>query len=117
MEPSNKDEFNLNLLRACIEGDLAYVIKELADRPQSLECRDRSGNSPLQIATKSGQYKIVKLLVDNGCDIHPMNLDHDTPLLDAADNGHLEAVRLLLDAGVHPGQSIRNKSTKRHLIV
>lgn len=102
---SNKDDADLNLIRACIEGDLEYVNRELADRPQSLECRDRAGNSPLQVAAKSGQYKIVKVLMDKGCDIHGMNLDQDTPLLDAADNGHLEVVRLLLDAGVHPGRS------------
>lgn len=104
-ESFSKYKFNLNCLRACIEGDLEYVKKELADRPQSLECRDWVGNSPLEIAAKSGQNKIVKLLMDKGCNIHGMNLDRNTPLLDAADNGHLEVVKILLSAGVNPSQT------------
>lgn len=113
VESSSKHKSNLNFLRACIEGDLEYVKKELADRPQSLERRDWVGNSPLQIAAKSGQYKIVKLLMDTGCNIQSMNLDRDTPLLDAADNGHLEVVKLLLDAGVNPSQTnVKNQKPR-----
>lgn len=101
---SIKHKPSLNFQRACIEGDLAFVKKELADRPQSLEHREWVSNSPLQIAVKYGQYKIVKLHMDKGYDIG-MNRDRDTPLLDAADNGHLEVVKLLLSAGVHPSQA------------
>lgn len=126
VESSSKHKLNLNFLRACIEGDFEYVRKELADRPQSLEACDWVGNSPLQIAAKNGQYKMVKLLMDKGCNIHGMNLDRDTPLLDAADNRHLEVVKLLLDAGVNPSQAnvknqkpfdrVRGESERAHAI-
>lgn len=83
-------------------GDIEYIKRELADQPQNLDYCDQQGNSLLQLAAKNGHYGIVRLLIDEGCDIHGMNVDKETPLVDAAINGHLEVVRLLLEAGVDP---------------
>lgn len=103
-------KFKEDYLRACLRGDIERINKELADRPYNLECQDWAGNRPLHIAARSGHHEIVKLLIDNGCDVQAPNLDRDTPLLVAAENNHLQVVRLLLAAGANPHQtSLINK--------
>lgn len=41
-------------------------------------------------ACNRGHYKIVKVLLEAGADVHAKGLEDDTPLHDAASNGHLK---------------------------
>jgi len=41
--------------------------------------------------------KIVKILIDNGCDVNAKNNDGLTALMVAAENGHAKCVELLID--------------------
>mmetsp|Transcript_22581 Transcript_22581/g.20505 ORF Transcript_22581/g.20505 Transcript_22581/m.20505 type:complete len:295 (-) Transcript_22581:170-1054(-) len=48
--------------------------------PNGLEVTDRSGLTPLHLASKLGQFDIVKLLIDMGADVNAKTLDGNTPL-------------------------------------
>ena len=41
-------------------------------------------------ACNRGHYKIVKVLLKAGADVHAKGLEDDTPLHDAASNGHIK---------------------------
>jgi hypothetical protein len=88
--------------RACASGKLDVVKQRLEDRPEDLDEPDHANNTPLHAASIAGHVDIVKLLLDSGCIVDPVNLSRDTPLHDAIDNGHLECVKLLLSAGANP---------------
>lgn len=88
--------------RACASGKLDIVKQRLEDRPEDLDEPDHANNTPLHTASIAGHADIVKLLLDSGCIVDPVNLSRDTPLHDAIDNGHLECVKLLLSAGANP---------------
>ena len=92
------------LARACATEDVDYVVARLKERPEDLDVADNAGNTPLQIAALEGNYDIVKVLLENNCDIHCKNIDSDTPLIDAVENGHVDVIKLLLKAGVDPRQ-------------
>lgn len=90
------------LARACAAGKLDVVKQRLEERPEDIDEADHAKNTPLHAASISGYEDIVKLLLDAGCMVDPVNLVRDTPLHDAIDNGHLECVKLLLSAGANP---------------
>lgn len=90
------------LAKACARGEYELVKQRLEERPDDLDFPDYAGNTPLQVASLNGHARVVKLLIDSGCNVDCMNFDRETPLLDAVENGHVEVVRLLLNAGVNP---------------
>ncbi len=101
----NRDKNGRTILaRACAIDD-GEAEPRLKERPQDINIPDNAGNTPLQIAALEGHVKIVKMLLEAGCDITCKNIDMETPLIDAVENGHLEVVKLLLDAGLDPRQS------------
>ena len=90
------------LARACASGKLDIVKQRLEERPEDIDEADHAMNTPLHAASIAGHVDIVKLLLDAGCIVDPVNLSRDTPLHDAIDNGHLECVKSLLSAGANP---------------
>lgn len=90
------------LARACASGKLDIVKQRLEERPEDIDEPDHAMNTPLHAASIAGHLDIVKLLLDAGCVVDPVNLARDTPLHDAIDNGHLECVKSLLSAGANP---------------
>ena len=48
------------------------------------------GWTPLHEACNRGHFKIVKVLLEAGADVHAKGLEDDTPLHDAASNGHMK---------------------------
>jgi ankyrin repeat protein len=107
MVPHRKHKDNVGrtaLARACANKEVEAAKLRLLERPEDIDDADNAGNTPLQIASLEGTTETVKMLIEQGCDVHCVNAEKDTPLLDAAENGHLEVVKLLLDAGVNPRQ-------------
>ena len=101
----NRDKNGRTILaRACAVDDGEAELR-LKERPQDIDIPDNAGNTPLQIAALEGHVKIVKALLEAGCDLACKNIDMETPLIDAVENGHLEVVKLLLNAGLDPRQS------------
>jgi ankyrin repeat protein len=90
------------LAKACAKGKLEMVKQRLEERPGDLDVGDHAKNTPLHIASIDGYAEVVKLLLDSGCVVDPINEAKDTPLHDAIENGHVEVVKLLLDAGANP---------------
>lgn len=88
--------------RACASGKLEMAKQRLEERPDDLNEGDHAMNTPLHFASIDGHAHIVKLLLDSGCVVDPINMARDTPLHDAIDNGHADVVKLLLDAGANP---------------
>jgi ankyrin repeat protein len=90
------------LARACAAGKLEVAKQRLEERPEDLNVADNAMNTPLHTASIDGHEDIVKLLLDSGCVVDPVNVARDTPLHDAIENGHVDVVKLLLDAGANP---------------
>jgi cytohesin len=61
-----------------------------------------SGETPLTLAARDGQYETVKLLLEEGANVDARNLDGDTPLVLASAIGHIEVVQLLLENNADP---------------
>lgn len=95
------------LARACAAGKLDVAKQRLEERPGDLNVADNALNTPLHTASLDGHADIVKLLLDAGCAVDPVNVAKDTPLHDAIENGHVDVVRLLLDAGANPTKANR----------
>jgi ankyrin repeat protein len=92
VEPS----VNLNLIRACEEGQgkarLAYLLSKGAD----IEFRDESNFTPLHHAVFSGPVESVEFLLDAGADINAMHQEWKVPLCIAIIQGRPEIVKTLL---------------------
>ena len=71
-----------------------------------VNCRvTEDSSTPLHKAcagSKSGHLTAVKLLLDNGADVHALNKWRETPLLTAANHGQAGAVEALLNSGADP---------------
>jgi hypothetical protein len=66
------------------EGLIMYILDILATRPEIkaelINQRDSSRKTPLHYAVKTGNLEIVKLLVENGSEINPINYHSKTPM-------------------------------------
>ena len=59
------------------------------------------GETALHAACRGGHWEIVKVLLDAGAHLDPMDANGDTPLLMAALRGHHKVVQVLLDNGAN----------------
>jgi hypothetical protein len=87
---------NLDLIRACEEGQgkarLAYLLGKGAD----IESRDESNCTPLHHAVFSGPAESVEFLLDAGADINASHPEWKVPLCIAILRGRPEIVKTLL---------------------
>ena len=58
-----------------------------------------TGGTALILASHSGEYDIVKALIDRGADVNAKQMIGLTPLMMATDTGNRNIVQLLLDSG------------------
>lgn len=85
------------------------VVAQLLNWPKTdVEARNGAGESPLMLASLSGQLEWVKKLVDKGADI---NKPGWTPLHYAATRGHVEVMDYLLEKHAYIDASSPNEST------
>jgi ankyrin repeat protein len=66
---------------------------------ESLEIKNKDGNTPLQIASLKKRIYIIHKLLLIGADIHTINKHTETPLHSAIRSGSKEVVRVLLMNG------------------
>jgi ankyrin repeat protein len=67
-----------------------------------VDCLDRSIQTPLQIATSSGQSKMVKLLLSHNAAVNVVAAEVGTALSIAARQGRVNVLNLLLTSGADP---------------
>lgn len=73
------------------------------------------GETALHAGCRGGHWEIVKVLLDAGAHIDPIDSNGDTPLLMAALRGHVKVVQVLADAGANINAvSICNGYTPLH---
>ncbi len=84
-----------------VKADKIKELAELIDKyPLLLKARDRSGNSFLHVASKRGNLKILKLLLDKGVNVDVKdNFFDQTSLHTASYAGCYEAASLLVEKG------------------
>jgi ankyrin repeat protein len=66
---------------------------------EAVNAKDSWGNTPLTIATKTGQYEMAKLLLNKGADVNARGGEYGNALQAASLGGHEQVVKLLLDKG------------------
>ena len=103
-------EYNLSkeFLRACQKGDLTK-IRRLASKNDLKDWSKirhvSSGDSPLHVAAREGNLKIVKSLCsdwkDQKCTIDVVNLEMKTPLHEASQFSRTAVVEYLLEKGAN----------------
>lgn len=102
-ENSQESGFELKLFDAINQSDVKLVTKIIEDKPNlNLNCVDKDGLSPLQLACHKGDLQIATLLVDKGADVNfSKREDGYTPLMFAAIGGRKDLVKLLLEREVN----------------
>ena len=93
---------NTPLHIAC-HSQCIYLAKMIIDMNFNVTAANIFGDTPLHIATRTGNFKLVKLLIESGnCDVDSRNHNGDTPLHEASKHGHLTIVELILKQSVFP---------------
>ena len=96
--------------------DRAWMA-EMIRRGADVNARDRSGVTPLVLATNLGFVEGVELLVEYKARVDDSNDAGETPLISAIHRRHAELARILLKAGADPdrkdnsGRSARDYAT------
>ena len=105
---------------ASIEENLIIAIrKEMANLVEKIlkigvnfdEVQDKIGESPLHLAIKLNNFKIVKLLLEHKADANFENLNGKPPLQFAVSQGHLKIIEELLKHGAEVDQKDGVKMT------
>ena len=90
----NRDHF---VVAAC--GNTKELKVLVRRDPSLVKASDEHGRTLLYLASKSGFYDMVKMLLQKGADINKVQRDGSTPLHGAAYFGHFLVVGLLLEYG------------------
>ena len=74
-------------------------FREMLDQGANVNHPDKSGSTPLILATTKKNLTMVKELLDRGANPNLQDKDGDTPLMIAARRGYLDIARELLNRG------------------
>lgn len=104
------------LLQAIKAGDRSTVVRILTVKPQLLKEKEpRWGNTPLIEAVTYCKPDIVRVLLDQGADVHQANDVGFTPLMVAAKSGCNEAIQMLVQRGASVNERGSSGLTPLHL--
>ena len=97
---------SINLISACIEGDVGEVRSLLEYGSIDLNCdRDYDRRTPLHIAASEGQTEIVELLCEKGADVNFSDRWGSRPIDAAIAANHEECITLIEKFGGKRGSS------------
>lgn len=107
VDPNSPDVSNRPLhraLSACAHqggenNEIANTVKVLIDAGTDLKARDENKNTALMSAAQYCDAKIVRMLLDAGAEVNPLNGSGITPLGMAIIMNHLDAAELLVARG------------------
>ncbi|XP_052076520.1 uncharacterized protein LOC127714493 isoform X3 [Mytilus californianus] len=93
---TNSDGFTvLHVLSSLGYGD--YVALFMKFDKGMIHKTDAKGNTPLHLASMNGHLNIVKLLVENGRNVHLLNNDRLSPFFYACENDLIPVVNYLIN--------------------
>jgi ankyrin repeat protein len=105
-DPSLCSEAGWSALTFAAHKGYDDIVALLLRAGAPVNCRvTEDSSTPLHKAcagSKPGHLTAVKLLLENGADVHALNKWRETPLLTAANHGQAGAVEALLRAGADP---------------
>lgn len=96
---------SINLISACIEGDIEEVRSLLEYGKIDLNSSDHDRRTPLHIAAAEGQAKIVELLCKKGADVNATDRWGSRPIDGAIEANHDECIQLMEKFGGKRGSS------------
>lgn len=85
--------------QAAMKGDLAGVKKILAEKPDSVNSKDKDGKTPLHLAVQSGNKDVIEFLLAQGAEIDAKDNKENTPLHNALALRRAGIARFLLSKG------------------
>jgi ankyrin repeat protein len=112
----------LDLFEACAVGDVQRVHELVEASPKSISNHNHEGYTPLGLASHFGNIEVVRLLLQNGADVHQLSEDgklNNTALHAAIAGNHQEVAELLLANGADVNSlckgSLRSGFTALHI--
>lgn len=105
----------IDLVKACIDGDLAATRRALSCGSDPNE--RRHGQTPLMFATENGHAAICELLLANGARVDAVDTYNRTALHFGVRNLHVDACKVLMNAGArHDVPSTLGGETAAHIV-
>jgi len=122
LRPNNKGQTALHQAAECCVQPKAKLALLLDRVPQSVDVRDRDGNTPLHYASRRLHLEAAQLLLDKGADPSTQNHYGSTPLhgvacLSAKGKKVGEMVRLLLEHRADPNSRQCDGTTPLHYAI
>ncbi|XP_062341752.1 receptor-interacting serine/threonine-protein kinase 4 isoform X2 [Osmerus eperlanus] len=84
---------------AAWQGHLGIVKLLVKQARADLDGQTTDGRTPLHLASQRGQYRVARILIELGADVHVTSSGLNTPLHVAAETGHTSTSRLLVKHG------------------
>jgi lysophospholipase L1-like esterase len=91
---------NESLLAAALHGNVQEIKMAIA-KGAEVNCKDKNGNTPLNMVAKLSYYNLVKYFVEKGAEVNTSNNDHITPLHYGVEYNNIKIVQLLLKKGAN----------------
>jgi Ankyrin repeats (3 copies) len=113
-DDDGKDEAKVSL-HAAEEGDSDFVKSLLKRGVDSINARDASNQTPLDIAAAKGSVNVVRLLIKREAEVDPCDKWGWTRLYSPSQSGHLEVSRPLPDHGANVNARQRGYWTPAHI--
>lgn len=86
-----------------LNNKLEELSKLIDEYPSLIDENDEVGMTLLLIASQTGNYPAVEMLLEKGSDVHRCEtISGHSSILEAAKMGHFEIVKLLIDNGADP---------------
>eukprot|EP01083_Nonionella_stella_P227842 808010_1 len=96
-EIQHDDKFWKHIREKIKKKNVAYIKEQLQENKLSVEETDEDeGNTLLLFAAQEGNYEVVSLCINLGCDINHENNDGNTAADLAAEEGYFHIEQLLL---------------------
>ncbi|KII69471.1 Ankyrin repeat domain-containing protein 17 [Thelohanellus kitauei] len=94
------------------------VVKALAKFGAEVDCRDKSGQTPLMLASKIGRHTMVKTLIESGANVNEScSFKGYSALCYAALHSKTDCAKLLLSAGANKNHAGHDRMTPLCLAV
>ncbi|XP_049765779.1 serine/threonine-protein phosphatase 6 regulatory ankyrin repeat subunit A-like [Schistocerca cancellata] len=105
-DPYSVDDCGVSLLhmlskRPMDKKEFSKITERLIQGEARVNVADHNSRTPLHYATREGNWKYLKILIDAGGDVNSVDVNGATPLLMLANRCYKETVQVLIDAGAN----------------